>query len=130
MAQSNHAGAQLLKYAHDPLVQRYLQDGIAGGADHFSTTAVLATNLYQIELTISQLRDVECIHELVVDPSYPFLVDHECTPFLKDSQDVSFNKKMDDRFDLFTRKEITCAWFLGDRNNREFKSVFENFKLF
>jgi len=27
------------------------------------------------------------------------------------------------------RKEITCAWFIGDRNNTDFKNLFSGLSL-
>ena len=130
-AQVHHAGVQMQsKYATNPVVKQYIAVGQADGADHFATTIVLAATVQDIEVAMARVKNIEhCVYDIIIDPSYPFLVDPELTTFLTNNTELTYIHSVGDR-DLFTRHELTVAWALGDRNNATFRSVFENLKLY
>jgi hypothetical protein len=131
MAQVHHAGVQMAtKCAEHPIFQTYIGEGQIEGADAFSTTIVLSASVADIENVIARLHNTECIYGIVVDPSYPFLVDRELTPYLLDNKKMSMIKpQATGSQDLFTRQELTCAWCLGDRSDILFKSALDGLKL-
>lgn len=129
MSQSHHAGVQMIaKFAKSKLVRDYVSTGTAEGADHFNTTVVLGANLAQINLICklaSKLDNIE--YGTVIDPSYPFYVDNDELANLM--QGVQYIGLLNNGKILLTRKELTCAWFLGDRNREDFKSLFAELSL-
>lgn len=135
MAQVHHAGVQMLNQSgHNTLVNQYIADGAAAGAVGFNTTIILAANRSQIDEALSAAADLyhrnatTILYSEVVDPSYPFLVSREVWEWANSLNSVPGNLRGDDMV-VVTRKEVTCAWFLGDRNNPEFKNLFEGLKL-
>lgn len=132
MAQVHHAGVQMAaKCAEHPIFQAYISEGQAAGADTFSTTIVLSASVADIETVIARLHNTECIYGIIVDPSYPFLVDRELSPYLLDNPKMTMIKSQTtERQDLFARQELTCAWCLGDRSDILFKSALDGLKLF
>jgi len=130
LAQSHHAGVQLLsKHAEKPLVREYIEAGMSEGADFFNTTLTLAAKFSDIEHSISLAKNLDCVCDIVIDPSYPFLVDIELDPFLKSVTELTRVKQVSDSQVLYTRRELTCAYALGDRNDPEFASIFSDLSL-
>ena len=128
LAQIHHAGVQMaVKYNSNSLFQEYIEQGARNGADSFSTTIVLGAPMTEIEQIIEKLAEMECFYGIIIDPSYPFLVDKEITPFL--NSNITFIKTVNETHDLVTRSELTCAWCVGDRNQIIFREVFENLSL-
>lgn len=129
MAQIHHAGVQMMsKYHSSPLVKEYISTGIKEGADHFNTTLVLAVPGLDIKNCIKaakKIKNVEC--GIVVDPSYPFIMDNDELIDLMPSVTIVANYK--DGKVLMVRKEFTCAWFLGDRTRADFRDLFLGFPL-
>lgn len=140
-AHALHAGNQLLKYASEGLVRDYIAQGAASGADTFSTCITLAATGPEIEQIIERAKHLErfrdIIFDVVIDPSYPFTVDAELVNFnlLSDlvkigpGEIVGIGAKQGKGFYLVTRKEMTCAWFLGDRRNFDFLNLFKGLEL-
>ena len=129
MAQIHHAGVQMMsKYHKSPLVREYISSGIKNGADHFNTTLVLSGQWLDIKMTLKEverLPNTEC--GIVVDPSYPFFVDDDEIANLIDKAE-NIGRASNGKI-LMTRKEWTCAWFLGDRNDINFKDKFMRYPL-
>lgn len=129
MAQIHHAGVQMMsKYHSSPLVKEYINTGIKEGADHFNTTLVLEAQALDIKICIKQakkIKDVEC--GMIIDPSYPFFMDND--ELISFMPAVTLVGKTANGKVLMTRKELTCAWFLGDRNQPDFKNLFLSFPL-
>lgn len=133
MAQVHHAGVQMMrKYASHKLVKEYLDDGERSGALGFNTTITLAATINDItnvQFKVLGLGNI-CLGDQVVDPSYPFVVSKEAYNWTASKSKTPLsgidigNNQM-----LVTRIEITCAWFLGDRNDPDFKNLFEGLKL-
>lgn len=133
MAQSHHLGFQLMAKHRDRLmVQKYEQAGLLQGADHFNTTLVLGASKYQIRQIQEQVRDLTDLvvsHE-VVDPSYPFFVENtEIADLIPQTDQVKLVAIMGDGRVLMTRPELTCAGFVGDRNDPEFRDLFAHLSL-
>jgi peptidyl-tRNA hydrolase len=130
MAQSQHSGVQLaVKYFDHPLFKEYISTGVEQGADNFNTTITLAAKIADIEDAIGKAKSLGYLCDIVVDPSYPFLVDSELDPFLSDVKSFTRVKDISHTQVLYTRSELTCAYALGDRNDPEFLTVFANLNL-
>jgi hypothetical protein len=133
-AQVHHAGTQMMsKYQDHDMVKDYVNWGISQGADHFNTTIVLAANLDQIRdvnLKCAFLDKDRVISDQIIDPSYPFFVENTEIAGLIPQDDVTrVVHHMPDGRVCMVRPEITCAWYLGDRNNSEFTSLFDGLEL-
>ena len=129
-AQVHHAGVQMIvTHSDHDLVKSYVSSGTAQGADGFNTTLTLSANIDQIKTAIARLQHLDALFNVVIDPTYPFLVDREVAPLLEANTSVT-RVGGNGAMELFLRQELTCAWALGDRNDAVFKSVFENLPLF
>ena len=131
MSQVHHAGVQMVsKYSTYPLVTDYIADGVRQGADHFNTTLVLGANLCQIYNTRIAAESRGYAYGIVSDPSYPFIVpDQELADLIPQDDDVKVIKVLGDGRVLMVRPETTVAWFLGDRDDPEFRDMFAEFSL-
>ena len=133
MAQVHHAGVQMMaKQGTNKLVQEYINCGISAGADYFNTTLVLSATRDEIDDIFYQVRNLNSetiIGNTVIDPSYPFVVDREIAQLLQENHNITRVKEMDNGQVLMTRTALTCAWFLGDRDNPEFRDLFAQFSL-
>lgn len=130
-AQVHHAGVQMMaKHAMHPLVRQYIDDGVTQGADQFNTTLTVSANLRQIETAIGRAKNMDVLCDILIDPTYPFLVDPEVSNLLEANPLVKRVGPTSNGQDLFLRSELTCAWMLGDRMDPLFKSVFENMPLY
>jgi hypothetical protein len=133
-AQIHHAGVQMVsKYQGSGLVQDYVNWGISQGAQYFNTTIVLAASLDQIR-DVNQkcaLLDKDLvISDQVIDPSYPFFVENaEIAGLIPQDLVTRVVHHMPDGRVCMVRPELTCAWYLGDRNNTEFRELFTGLSL-
>lgn len=128
-AQIHHSGVQMaVRLAKDPLFNKYLEAGRDEGADNFSTTIVLAASKDDIERVLPACASQRYTmwSGKVVDPTYPFVVDREISNLITGA---TFVEHIDERRSLFTREELTCAWFIGDREDPTFKNLFEGLSL-
>lgn len=120
-AQVHHAGVQMMsKYNKSPLVKEYINSGIKNDADHFNTTLVLSATFDDIHNAAKAMKNLNNVeYGMVIDPSYPFYVENdEIANLVRSSKyihQVVPNGKV-----LMTRSELTCAWFLGDKNDDTF----------
>jgi len=132
-AQVHHAGVQMMsKHSTHQLVINYIMDGAKQGADGFNTTLVLSADAEEIadaSYQVSNLPAGEAISCIVKDPSYPFVVDWEIANLLKENFRIKWVKNLENHKVLMTREEDTCAWFLGSRDNPNFKDIFAQFSL-
>lgn len=133
-AQVHHAGVQMVaKHGKRQMVQDYTADGILQGAVYFNTTIVLGATLYDIiqrgQMAEAAGEDV-VVFNTVTDPSYPFFVENtEIAALIPQTETTKAVKYMADGRVLMVREEVTCAWFLGDRNDARFTSIFEGLGL-
>lgn len=134
MSQVHHAGVQMVsKYSDCGLVKDYVNWGISQGAQYFNTTIVLAANLGQIRdinQKCAMLDQDGVISDQVMDPSYPFFVPNaEIAGLIPQDDQTQIVQHMPDGRVLMVRAELTCAWYLGDRNNAEFREMFTDLSL-
>jgi peptidyl-tRNA hydrolase len=134
MSQVHHAGVQMCaKHSLHTLVESYIQQGTVQGADHFNTTIVLGATLAQVKSVMDQAagyQKSEVVFDVVVDPSYPFFVENEeIANLIPQTEQVKIIKVMPDYRVLMVRPEVTCAWFLGDRNDLRFRVLFDGLDL-
>lgn len=135
MAQVLHAGHQMMYHLSEhPLVKNYLKQGIEGSADGFNTAIVLAASKNQI-LSTMRLAHVAgsdiILCRKVYDPTYPFVVDLEIADLINNVNGVTVVTEtgVSGMF-LCTREELTCAWFLIDRNNEKARALFNDLPLY
>ena len=132
-AQVHHAGVQMMaKHGKRQLVQDYVKDGIAQGAVYFNTTLVLGatlTDIIQRGQEAENAGDDVVVFNTVTDPSYPFFVENAEVADLIPESVAKAIKKMPDGRILMVRPEVTCAWFLGNRNDPQFRALFEGLDL-
>jgi hypothetical protein len=134
MSQCHHAGVQMVvKHSLHILVQEYVNLGLEQGADHFNTTIVLGATGPQItgimDAVLGKLKS-EIAYDRVIDPSYPFFVESmEIANLIPQDDATKIIKVMDNGKVLMVRPELTCAWFVGDRNDVKFTSIFEGLSL-
>lgn len=132
-AQVHHAGVQMMaQYGGRLKVQEYVADGNAQGAFGFNTTIVLGATLTDIQERTQQAQaagDHVVLFNTVTDPSYPFFVQNAEVADLIPEHVAQAIKQMPDGKILMVRSEVTCAWFLGDRNNPAFRVLFDGLDL-
>ena len=125
MAQVHHAGVQMMSLCQSgDIVEQYIRQGIALGADHFNTTLVLAADLPTINDIAESARQAGYVHGYVTDPTYPFVVDNEIATLLQDKVACKVKQLADGQW-LMTRREHTVAWFVGDRLDEKFVALFQ-----
>lgn len=133
-AQVHHAGVQMMgKYSRRQLVQDYIKAGKEQGAVYFNTTIVLGAakaDILQCLQTASHIDESTIVFNSITDPSYPFFIENmEVASLILPNAQTEIVKTMDDGRVLMTREELTCAWFLGDRNDQIFRNLFEGLSL-
>lgn len=129
LAQANHSGVHMAEklLGKSKLYEAYITSGKKEGASGFNTTIVLGATKEEIEQAFNLATgDIE--FDKIIDPTYPFLVDREICHLI-DPCLARFEEHIDDRRSLYVRKELTCAWFLGDREDPNFKSLFNGLSL-
>ena len=134
MAQVHHAGVQMMhKYSTNPMVIAYIREGAKQGANGFNTTIVLGATYDQIRSLNPEAVYWEQPHYLVcglvIDMSYPFAVDTEIAGLIPKTETTKIVGELDNGKVLMVRPETTVAWFLGDRDNPEFRDMFAEFSL-
>jgi hypothetical protein len=107
-------------------------DGIAQGAVYFNTTIVLGATLTDIlerGVAAEAAGDHVVVFNTITDPSYPFFVENAEVADLIPESVARGIKQMSNGKILMVREEVTCAWFLGDRNLPEFRALFDGLDL-
>lgn len=130
-AQVHHAGVQMMaKHGHRWLVQEYVKEGLAQGAVYFNTTIVLSACINSINSALHKAAPTDLVFDFVRDPSYPFIVEsEEIANLIPQSNTTKIIKTLDDGRVLMVRPEVTVAWFLGDRNNDNFRNLISGLRL-
>jgi hypothetical protein len=132
MSQCHHAGVQMMaKYSTTPIVKEYIDIGITQGAKHFNTTIVLSGTLDDIDTINMNSTHIgsTVFGGIIVDPTYPFIVDDEISKLINTTPTVYPVKELGDGKVLWARTEVTCSWYIGDRNDQEFKDLFDGLSL-
>jgi hypothetical protein len=74
--------------------------------------------------------DSQVVYDRVNDLSYPFFVESmEIANLIPQDDAIKIIKVMENGKVLMVRPEITCAWFLIDRNNASARSLFDGLNL-
>lgn len=133
-AQVHHAGVQMMaKHGKRQLVQDYVKDGIAQGAVYFNTALILGATIVDIVergMMAEAAGDEVVVFNTVTDPSYPFFVENmEIARLIPQDDATKIVKIMDNGKVLMVRPEVTCSWFVGDRNDPRFRSLFDGLDL-
>tara|TARA_B110000503_G_C6927680_1_gene321429 strand:+ start:262 stop:675 length:414 start_codon:yes stop_codon:yes gene_type:complete len=129
MSQCHHAGVQMMCLSQPgDIIEQYVQQGIALGADHFNTTLVLAADLPKINHIAESARQAGYTYGFVTDPTYPFVVDNEIAALLQDKVACKVKQLPHGKW-LMTRREHTVAWFVGDRLDEIFVALFQSLAL-
>lgn len=133
-AQVHHAGVQMMaKHGKQKLVQDYVAAGVAQGAVYFNTTLVLGatlTDIIQRGQAAGAAGDDVVVFNTITDPSYPFFVENtEIANLIPQTDTTKVIKVLDNGKVLMVREEVTCAWFVGDRNDVRFRCLFEGLDL-
>lgn len=85
----------------------------AGG---FGTTIALDIGTVEdLEALVAEARGHECLTDIVVDPTYPYLVDAEIVKLIPDSVHTLPPSRLDNGMYVCHRKQTTAAYVFGDK---------------
>lgn len=128
IAQGSHASALFLTEASEKC-ERERMEWIDEG-DGFGTTIVLKSNEQELKNLVYHFKDSFLDCGLVLDKTYPFIVDQEIKDLL-DSSKINEDETivLDDRRVLATREAITCGYFFVEKGSYQQK-LFKNLELF
>lgn len=127
MAQVHHAGFQLAwKYYDDPRVKEYVEEGLLGDADHFSTCITLSVNKDELTNIIKTSKNLGYLADVIIDPTYPYLVSKEIA-LAHNKEWVSETCNGD--MVVMLRQELTCGYTLIDKDDPLATFLFKNFPL-
>jgi len=115
MAQASHASNAFIKrFGKDKFVKKWQRETTQG----FGTAIVLAVDMYQIRKAMIELNNHE-IKEVVVDPDYVISISSEIFPYIASDKMSMFEQVDGGKQYLFHRKEVTCAYIFGTREELE-----------
>lgn len=132
LAHAHHAGVQLIsKYNGMPIVDQYIKQGVANGADNFNTTITLEGPKTRIFSVVDQINQLDGIYDnyladFIHDPTYPYL----CPKEIADVHNIKYEiAAIKGNNVLLTREEMTMGWVLCSRNDSEIKKILNEFQL-
>lgn len=127
MAQSSHASNSFInKYGYDPVVKKWQKQTTQG----FGTAIVLSVDMSQITSVALSCKLGKYRYDYVVDPEYSYIVNKEiCELINRDIHTIDPIEKPNGEM-ILHRREITCFYAFGDRNNLEFKTIFSELNLY
>jgi len=130
MAQASHASNQFIhSHKDDSEVKHWMKQTDYG----FGTVIVLSATGEEVNEIDSICNDLyhqenyKIIHDIVTDPTYPYVVNKE-TYNLLSHDNMKINKDLDDNKFLLTRSAITCSYVFA--HNYAIKLMMDKFKLF
>jgi hypothetical protein len=128
MAQASHASnAFIHKFGKEPEVKSWQRQTTQG----FGTAIVLSADEFQIKMTDRRLFENDfTIKDYLIDPEYSYVVQSEFIGLIAEDKHVMEPISKDDGTWLAWRKEMTCFYAFGDRNDPVFKEQFSGLKLF
>lgn len=129
MAQASHASnAFIHKFGKDKLVKEWQNQTNQG----FGTAIVLSANEHQIRATDIKLEesDVFNFRDYLIDPEYSYIVEGEFINLIDKNKHVLDPVLKSDGKWIAWRKEMTCFYAFGDRNDTVFKEQFSGLNLF
>jgi peptidyl-tRNA hydrolase len=132
MAQASHASNAFInkycKYTKHYCV--YVKEWQNQTKQGFGTAIVLACNINDINDIITKCKTSKYACDFVYDPEYSYLVDEEISKLIDFKLHTKSPIKRPDGKIILNRKELTCAYAFGDRNDLKFKSLFSNLNLY
>ncbi len=127
MAQASHASnAFLHKYeikmhSLDEKTRFLVESWKNSTTQGFGTVLVLSASLTEIEKTVFNSNKMGYhLSDLVVDPTYPYIVNSEIAYLISTLTDTEFRRELDNNQVLLFRKEITCGYIFGDKEDISF----------
>ena len=128
MAQASHASnAFIHKFGKEPEVKSWQRQTTQG----FGTAIVLSADELQIKNTDYKLQLAGFYtNERLIDPEYSYIVQDEFIRLIDREKHVLEPIKKDDGTWVAWRKEMTCFYSFGNRNDPVFKEQFSELKLF
>jgi hypothetical protein len=97
----------------------------------FGTAIVLSADESQIKMIDVKLGLVGFnVKERLIDPEYSYIVQDEFIRLIDSDKHVLEPIRKDDGTWIAWRKEMTCFYAFGDRNDPVFKEQFSSLKLF
>jgi hypothetical protein len=128
MAQASHASnAFIHRFGKNSTVKEWQKQTNQG----FGTAIVLSADEFQIRLTNQKLFEAGfAIRDYLIDPEYSYIVQDEFIELIAEDKHVLEPVRKDDGTWIAWRKEMTCFYAFGDRNNPVFKEQFSGLKLF
>ena len=66
--------------------------------------------------------------DIVIDPTYPYIIKKEYADLISTTKDTSDRIQKNDDVVLF-RKEITCSYIFGDKDDENLQRLVSEFKL-
>ena len=128
MAQASHASNAFIKsFGKNKLVNAWQKQTSQG----FGTAIVLSVNLSEIIHLQTICKSHGYIFDKVIDPEYSYIVSGEIYPYLDPLSQVRPAIPKSENGDMLVfRKEITCAYAFGDRDDEMFKSAFSKYNLY
>ena len=127
MAQASHASnAFVKKYDCDLVVKKWQKQTEQG----FGTAIVLSADMKQITETALSCKLNKYKYDYVVDPEYSYIVNREIFGLIdKDVHTTDPIEKPNGEM-ILHRREITCLYAFGDRNDIKFYSIFSTLNLY
>ena len=128
MAQASHASnAFIHKFGKETDVKSWQRQTTQG----FGTAIVLSADESQIKMIDVKLGLVGFnVKERLIDPEYSYIVQDEFIRLIDSDKHVLEPIRKDDGTWIAWRKEMTCFYAFGDRNDPVFKEQFSSLKLF
>lgn len=126
IAQASHAVSQFLtKY---PESKNWCEE-----ADGFGTTIVMEGSKRDIDSVMERIIGIK---GKIIDPTYPFRLQKEIIPYLKEDADITYDLETMDKYGMVdaTRSAHTVSWIYVDKEEdvEPVKSLMDelNIKLF
>lgn len=127
MAQASHASNAFIHqydikiHTIDKVYAMLVEEWKSSTNQGFGTVLVLSANYDEMIQAIGNAKEMGFeLSDVVVDPTYPYIVNTEVASLISELSDTSFRKKLNDKEMLLFRKEITCGYIFGDKGKLEF----------
>lgn len=125
---SLNTGKAMAQVAH--CVSQFMDFDLEGSeewckeAEGFGTTIVMEGSKRDIDRLMENVEYCGCYNSLgkIVDPTYPFKLQKEIIPYLKEDANIVYNKETMDKYGMVdaTRKAHTASWvFVNNEKDLE-----------
>jgi peptidyl-tRNA hydrolase len=114
MAQASHASNAFIKsFGNAKSVKPWINETPQG----FGTVIVLSANEKQVNEIIQNSENANVLSELIVDPTYPYIVNNEVAALIDAKHHTVAPIVKTDGTVVLHRKEITCAYVYGSKED-------------